>query len=54
MKYLSVKFGYMLTDCPNFHASGSVSGMRKRFYGAKAVLVRCGSYIYDVTRAQMR
>lgn len=28
---------------PNFHKSGSIS------YGVAALLVRCGSYIYNVT-----
>jgi hypothetical protein len=39
-----------LDDYPSFHASGSVSGMRKQFYGDEALLVRCGSYIYNVSR----
>lgn len=39
-----------LDDYPNFHASGSISGMRKKFYGDEALLVRCGSYIYNVSR----
>lgn len=29
---------------PNFHKSGSI-----RYYGVAALLVRCGSYIYNVT-----
>lgn len=33
---------------PNFHASGSVQGMKKMFYGEDALLVRSGSYIYKV------
>lgn len=32
---------------PNFHVSGSVSGMKRLFYG-DCYLVRCGSYIYNV------
>lgn len=39
-----------LDDYPSFHASGSISGMRKQFYGDEALLVRCGSYIYNVSR----
>lgn len=39
-----------LDDYPNFHASGSISGMRKQLYGDEALLVRCGSYIYNVSR----
>ncbi len=34
---------------PNFHKSGSVSGMKKLYYGKGALLVRCGSYIYNVS-----
>lgn len=39
-----------LDDYPSFHASGSISGMRKQFYGDEALLVRCGSCIYNVSR----
>lgn len=34
---------------PNFHKSGSIRGMKKLYYGVAALLVRCGSYIYNVT-----
>lgn len=34
---------------PNFHKTGSVSGMKKLYYGSECLLVRCGSYIYNVT-----
>lgn len=34
---------------PNFHKSGSIIGMKKQYYGVAALLVRCGSYIYNVT-----
>ena len=34
---------------PNFHKSGSIKGMKDQFYGKKALLVRCGSYIYNVS-----
>lgn len=33
---------------PNFHKSSSIRGMKK-YYGVAALLVRCGSYIYNVT-----
>lgn len=33
----------------NFHKSGSIRGMIKQYYGVAALLVRCGSYIYNVT-----
>lgn len=34
---------------PNFHRTGSISGMKKLYYGKNALLVRCGSWIYDVS-----
>lgn len=34
---------------PNFPRNGSIRGMKKLYYGANALLVRCGNYIYDVT-----
>lgn len=39
----------ILGEYPNFHASGSVQGMRDMFYGQSAFLVRCGEYIYKVS-----
>ena len=39
-----------LSDFPNFSASGSVYGMKKLYYGTDALLVRCGSWIYNVSR----
>lgn len=38
-----------LSNYPNFSATGSVKGMKKKYYGKDALLVRCGSYIYNVT-----
>jgi hypothetical protein len=38
-----------LSRFPNFHKSGSVRGMKKLYYGMNALLVRCGSFIYNVT-----
>ncbi|MBT2621244.1 hypothetical protein [Chryseobacterium sp. ISL-6] len=38
-----------LCDFPNFHKSGSITGMKKLYYGKDALLVRCGDYIYNVT-----
>lgn len=37
---------------PNFHKSGSIRGMKKQYYGVAALLVRCGSYIYNVNQNQ--
>ena len=34
---------------PNFHKTGSVRGMKKLYYGADCLLVRCGDYIYNVS-----
>lgn len=50
VRYLPVKYHHMVQGCPNFSATGSVSGMRKLYYGENALLVRCGSYIYNVSR----
>ena len=38
-----------LDDYPNFSSSGSVSGMRKKYYGDDALLIKCGGYIYNVS-----
>lgn len=38
-----------ISNFPNFHKSGSIRGMKEKFYGTDALLVRCGSYIYNVT-----
>jgi len=42
---------YNLSEFPNFAKNGSVSGMKKQYYGNDALLVRCGSYIYNVSSA---
>lgn len=34
---------------PNFSRTGSIITMKRRYYGNDALLVRCGSYIYNVT-----
>ena len=50
-KTLSVEQGkkVKIDKFPNFHKSGSISGMKKKYYGKDALLVRCGNYIYNVT-----
>lgn len=51
VKTLSVKHrlaGY-LGKFPSFNKTGSIAGMKKQFYGQNALLVRCGSYIYNVS-----
>ena len=37
-----------ISQFPNFSRTGSISGMKKLYYGHDALLVRCGSYIYNV------
>lgn len=37
-----------ISQYPNFSKTGSITGMRDKFYGKNAYLVRCGSYIYKV------
>ena len=51
LKYLPSSVGerFNLSRFPNFHKSGSVSGMKKLYYGKDALLVRCGNYIYNVS-----
>lgn len=39
-----------LSGFPNFSATGNVYGMKKLYYGKDALLVRCGAWIYNVTR----
>lgn len=50
VKYLSVTRGrnVHIEQYPNFHKSGSIKGMKERYYGKNAMLVRCGDYIYNV------
>ena len=51
VKYLPVSEGKVLgiDKFPNFDATGSVKGMKEKYYGKDALLVRCGSRIYNVT-----
>jgi len=39
----------ILSCFPNFHSSGSITGMKTLFYGWGALLVRCNGFIYNVT-----
>lgn len=50
VKYLSVTRGQKvhIEQYPNFHKSGSIKGMKEKYYGKNAMLVRCGNYIYKV------
>lgn len=49
-KYMNaeMKHTYNLDRYPNFSATGSIKGMKEKFYGKDALLVRSGSYIYNV------
>lgn len=38
-----------ISHFPNFHRTGSIAGMKKLYYGRDALLVRCGSWIYNVS-----
>ena len=38
-----------LSSFQNFSATGNIYGMKKRYYGMDALLVRCGAWIYSVT-----
>lgn len=45
--------GVSINRFPNFHKSGSVRGMKRLYYGRNCLLVRCDSYIYNVS-AELR
>lgn len=47
--YKSEKERLYLSNYPNFSATGSVYGMKKKYYGMDALLVQCGAWIYNVT-----
>lgn len=38
-----------LDQFPNFSKDGSVRGMKKLYYGKDCLLVKSGSYIYNVS-----
>lgn len=38
-----------LSKFPNFSKTGSIKGMKNKYYGKDALLVKSGSYIYNVT-----
>lgn len=49
VRYLKTEYSKLVEKYPNFHKSGSIKGMKAKFYGKDALLVRCGSYIYNVS-----
>ena len=44
----TLKQRYNLSEYPNFHISGSIAGMKEKYYGKDALLVRSGQWIYHV------
>lgn len=38
-----------ISHFPNFHRTGNITGMKQLYYGKDALLVRCGSCIYNVS-----
>ena len=38
-----------ISQFPNFDKNGSIKGMKEKYYGKDALLVRCGGYIYNVS-----
>jgi hypothetical protein len=50
VKTLSARDCKKLEKYPNFSKTGSIKGMKKRFYGKDATLVKCGGYIYNVPK----
>lgn len=50
VKYMNKeqKKRYNLSQYPNFSVTGSIKGMKDKYYGKDALLVRSGSYIYNV------
>jgi hypothetical protein len=53
VKTLSVKSRECagIGNYPSFSKTGSIKGMKDKYYGKDALLVRCGSYIYNVSSA---
>ena len=51
VKYLKVALGKEIgiSRFPNFSASGNIWGMKNKYYGKDALLVKCGSWIYNVS-----
>ena len=51
VKYLPRARGIELgiQQFPNFSVTGSIIGMKEKYYGKDALLVRCGLWIYNVT-----
>jgi hypothetical protein len=48
-KKLPIEHAEKVKGFPSFSTSGSIRGMKAKYYGKDALLVRCGHYIYNVT-----
>lgn len=50
VKYMNKeqKQQYNLSQYPNFSVTGNIYGMKKKYYGMDALLLRSGSWIYHV------
>ena len=48
-KYLKAEYYNKVENFPNFSATGSIKGMKDKYYGKNALLVKCGGYIFNVT-----
>ena len=50
MRYIKVRKGEAMgiDSCPNIDVTGSVKGMKKLFWGERALVVKCGSYYFKV------
>ena len=51
MKTITVTKKILIHDLsifPNFSSSGSIKGMKEKYYGNDALLIKSGSYIYKV------
>jgi len=46
--YVKDKENIGLDRYPNFSITGNIYGMKRKYYGEDALLVRCGSWIYKV------
>jgi hypothetical protein len=53
IKRMKVAQGKLLgiQNHPNISITGSVRGMRNLYWGDAALIVRCGSYYYNVPRS---
>ena len=51
-KYLTKKrakiLNINLSLYPNFSSTGSIKGMKEKYYGKNGMLIKSGSYIYNV------